>query len=196
MLSTVLLVTGVAASVEAAELGRRSGADIPKTIQAGDVMAQGVWGVDIDLGWNSIMLNGPSGSSTDQAWLPQVSAHRRLGRYVDGRIAAKYLTFEYGAEREHLFRTGIGARGWLPTGTDFTPYGGLLANYYAAVGGQGMFGVSAQAGVAYAFAETFWCRAGLHGETLVAPVTAEIGGSMEKLSVAALGVEVGVTFVF
>jgi hypothetical protein len=100
-----------------------------------------------------------------------------------------------------LFRLGVGSRAWFRTGADFIPFAGASFNYYVLDVGdgnnpEGMFGVSAEAGVAYIMDEWVAIEVSLHGETSLNNGYVDIKDRNEDVSLHGVGLGIGVTVLF
>lgn len=212
-LAVSLLIAGcLASSAFAAELGRRpikmtgprGGSQPGVVIAYGDIMSEGSMGLELDLLWNSADWEvGSTNKYDDTPWGPRVSLFYGVSDSVDIRVCAKYLSLKDDTGELDALRIGVGAKAWLSSESDFTPYLGLLINYYNFVDGKvsntdissidGTFGGSLEAGVAYLLADTFLVRVGLQGETLFGDADA---GPAGDISFSALSFGVGATVLF
>lgn len=205
-----------------AELGRydlRGGGEVkrvettvlPTTNLASRAFIEPGMGLDLGLGWSALSWDvGPRGYS-DSVWSPEVSLFYGLDERFDIRATLK--VFSADDEKDGVdggmdaVRIGIGMRAWFATQSDFVPYVSASLNHYLismdeASGEEGMFGLSAEAGVAYAFNEWTAVRLGLQGEFTLMDGTAEVASSdgsgveEEDVSLSAVGFGIGVSVLF
>ena len=205
----ILGLSLIAIHAYSAELGRRPvssqapgvGSQITVETTYEDVMSGGLTGMELDFAWHSADWDVGSESYDDKTWTPQVSLFYGVNNFMDIRLAVKYLDLKDNKDDLDLVRLGIGAKAWLPTGSEFTPYIGLLINYYILDSSsvdvdEGTFGISGEAGVAYLMADWFLVRIGLQGETFLADAEATVENEDEDVKFSAFSFGLGVTVLF
>mgnify|MGYP001590148004 CR=1 FL=1 len=202
-------------SVGAADLGRQpvtavsspgrvGGESMPvERAYQGDILLARLQ-AEFDLGWNSLDWEVGDSKFKAAAWAPQACVAYGVNDRVDVRGCIKVLSAtdsEKDSSADVSFvRLGLGSRVWFAGGQDFVPYVGGYLNYYMldveSRSVSGMFGLSAEAGVAYLFNEWFAMHVGVHGETSVADGTVRVEGEDEKVALTSVGLGLGVTVLF
>ena len=213
--SVALLVASLPFAAGSAELGRhdmagaRTAPGVEKSYQAG--FMEGGAGMEFGLNWNSVSWD-VGRSYSDQVWAPQASFFYGVSDMVDIRATVKVLSMSDEKEDQDqdgqpeksgvdVVRLGVGSKVWFNTGTDFFPFAGVALNYYLlntdeGSGEEGMFGLSAEAGVAYMLNEWVSVQIGLQGETSVMDGNVEIKGESEDVSLNALGLGLALNVIF
>lgn len=187
-------------SAWAAALGRRTIGGLGEVEKDYTVvMAEGRLGLELDFAWQRAYWDVGDDSLYDETWMPRASLFYGISDFLDFRACVKYVSLEDGEHDLSLMRAGIGAKGWIHTGTDWTPYVGALLNYYVLHSdsvreiAEGMFGVSGEAGICYQVSDAFLIRLGAEAEGFLGEAD---GGEDGDIPFAALSVGLGATILF
>jgi len=167
---------------------------------ADDFMSGNV-GLGLNINWNALSWKIGNQSYNDRAWASQASLIYGMNEIFDIRASAKYFSGQDAKSDLNALRLGIGTRAWFHTGADFIPFAGASLNYYVfdvneGSSPEGMFGLSAEAGVAYIMSEWVAIEAWLHGETALNSGSVSVSGKTEDVSLQSLGMGLGVTILF